>query len=242
MEDPETPEDPFDHHAELLDWIEKSPTIRGPKLTFAETCGLVWALNTTIEQGRVSSDLVAKAYGLSPSTVSQLRHALSPDRKHYRDVHREFRFMGETAFHRKYYTPELHQRLKRIRTEAMDLTQGLPDAKPEGDPFAPRETASKYAFKQRLSDPGLFMQDGVILADGSYWRIDFSERHGWFFRECTPEGQKPEEGDPRIFGADLCQDETYRPFLTSHAAYDGLWEYLQLDNPRPQPGWNAADG
>lgn len=201
------------HRQELEQWAASAPPIYGRKLTFSEKCGIAYFLAKNVDKAHAT---VAKAFNLSVSTVSMLANALDPNGKRYRDVWAAFYELGEETFADRYYTPDLHFRLKRVRLELTHLADGQ-DVAPKQSGPDPR--AAKY-------------QGEHVLPDNSQWAIALHEGEelprGWYFR-LLPDG--PPHGAERVRGA-----LGHEPFRTSSDAFDAVYEINGYDSPRPKPG------
>lgn len=215
------------HLEELEKWAATQPPQYGRKLLFSEKCGIAYAL----KRRAVRHDIVAKAFGLSPATVSQLARCLQPTFKHYRDVYREFFRLGEMAFAEKYYTREIHFRFRRILL-AMQDPEGRQDIAPKQS--GPDRRAEKYATQDWRKE-----QDALTLPDNSHWIIGWRSDDatdwgaGWYFWPWSAPGE-PQDcfGRKRAIG----YSEEDEPFRTSAEAFDALYYMNGYPSPRPRPG------
>ena len=210
MEDSDEPGGPCNSKAALDEKANYSQPQYGRKLTFSEKCGLAIALRT------VPHKPVREAFNLSRATVSLLAHALEPGRNHYREIREQFELMGEDAFRERYYTPELHFRLKRVLRELTHLPGGETDLAPRTFGFDPR--AKKYEGWHTLPDGMRFHVSKPVTV----------ERLGWYFKldaDNTWRGAESERG-----AADL------EPFRTSSEAFDAAHKFWGYESPRPKPG------
>ncbi len=90
--------------------IASLPPKPGPKMPFSVACGAYYALWRGFPR-----KLVAKAFDISEPTAALLAHAGDEGAKFYRKIGEEFRRLGAEAFAAAYYTPEIDDRLARIR-------------------------------------------------------------------------------------------------------------------------------
>jgi hypothetical protein len=202
------------HLEEFEAYLRTLPPVYGRRLTFAERCGLAFALRKGARAAHV-----AEAFALSRATVSWLAHCLQPGQKHYRDVWEEYQRLGGEAFQKLYFLPHIVYRLKRVELSLTHLTDGQ-DIAPKA--FGPDPRADKYAY----ANVGL-----IEIPDNTRWRIDWIG-DGW--RIACPE-QGVVWGLDRVDGA----TDNPRPFRTSAEAFDGIYTLNGYENPRPKPGRRA---
>jgi hypothetical protein len=204
---PKGPGGPPSHHEEFEAYLATLPPAYGRKLLFSEKCGLAYALRRGERHA-----VAAQAFGLSAATVSMLARCLQPASRHYRDVWNEFRALGEEAFRDRYYPPELHFRLKRIRLGLTHLPGGEADIAPARKGPDPR--AAKYA--------GPF-----TLPDGTTGAVSL-QPGGWAFKL---------DGEPGFRGAECLRGAVdFEPFASSSTAFDGAHEFWGYESPRAKPG------
>ena len=93
--------------------LAEFPKSQGARLSWGEKCGAFVALHRGVPQ-----NVVAKAFGVTPTTISLLASCLAPraDAKtKYANVRREFEALGAERFDAKYYTSDIADRLTRWR-------------------------------------------------------------------------------------------------------------------------------
>ena len=159
--------------------------------------------------------VVARAFGVTPTTVSLLagclpydpdpgRRAYDPETKtyiggyqglsrnrvegrkqHYQDVAKEFIALGEHAFNERYYRP-FHERLWKARNE---ITARHVTAKPRL--AGPNPAADKYSFR---------ITRKTINMHGEHWRVSWvahrtePTQSGWKIGPCQENGERLETG------------------------------------------------
>jgi hypothetical protein len=111
----------------LEEMIAEMPLQKGPRLSFPQMCGAFYALQRGFK--RV---VVAKAFGLSPSSASLLANCRRAGTRHYARVAEEFMRLGEEAFRDRYFDDDILTRLQRFRMhvpEPHDIRTRLGDNK-----------------------------------------------------------------------------------------------------------------
>jgi len=237
----------------LAELVRSQPDFAARKLSFSEKCGAFAAL-----YGGAHNNVVARAFNVTPTTVSLLACCLrddpDPDRKrllydphnpnrkipggyrlsspsrkaHYRDVAAEFRALGEQAFNDKYYRP-IHDRLMAARRE---VKAKAPRVMYTGS----NPAAGKYAFNNfGVISPSPSDPDMHFRVD--WWRFAQTEKTGWYFGECRDDGKKLDENEPvQPHGDSNSNDPDDLPFRTSALACDAAYAWAGEESPRPRPG------
>jgi hypothetical protein len=238
----------FDVKKAMAELTADQPDFAARKLSFEEKCGAFAAL-----YGGARHSVVARAFGVTPTTVSLLagclpydpdpgRRAYDPETKtyiggyqglsrnriegrkqHYQDVAKEFIALGEHAFNERYYRP-FHDRLWKARNE---VTAKHVTAKPRL--AGPNPAADKYSFR---------ITHKTINMHGEHWRVSWlghktdPAQAGWKISPCQENGERLEAGWSWR-GDDMNAD---MPFRTSGEAFDGVYAFYGEESPRPKPG------
>ncbi len=204
----------------LAAMVAAEPARAARKLSFYGQCSAFYALHAG-----ASRTLVAKAFGVTQSTVSLLANCLAgPGRDgkwRYAGVAEEFNRLGEKAFAERYYTEETHLRLMRIK-------MNIAEAADQRGSHGPNPNADKYSTANY----------GVFEIDGDCYRIDWVTREfcgeGWHYAPCDEAGTVDDPS--RYTGHYVEETRADRPFRTSAAAYDAVYEAYGQISPRAKPG------
>jgi hypothetical protein len=149
--------------------LARMPLHNAGRLSHADKCGAFYALYRGFPKS-----LVAKAFGITPTTASHLAHCLAPRpgaQTRYDDIAREFRTLGASAFGERYYTAEIDDRIARIRADAPTAD----DAKHRR--FGPSETHN--AYEGYFTIPTIDGGEAIV-------RVHWAQQ-GWTYSEITPD-------------------------------------------------------
>lgn len=221
------PSEAFSPKKALADLVRRQPNKPVRKLAFFDQCAAFYALF-----GGARPHIVAKAFGISPTATSQIAGCLARDprpqfteladgkivknRDHnknrspariqrYGRVADEFKLLGEEAFGAKYYTEEIHLRLKRIEYELDD--EALRRARQGPDPAA---------------DEGLSSDDFAGDRADYLW-LDNDGPPGWYI-----------VGTHMSFGREFLEGGERRPFARKKDARDAAWKMNGYPNGAPK--------
>jgi hypothetical protein len=173
------------------------------KLSFVERCQAVAAV-----KGGMLKKMVALAFGVN---VSTLEFMLAPNGKHYKDVKRELRDLGEPRFIQQYYTPEVAQRvLAFIHDPRLAMNQKVLDKEVA-------EGRTKVLGADRRADHAARTYTTFSNIDGTmHVEIAYVLDPGPDFIEQTP---RPEGWYARI----LSTSPDWKPLHKSDDTEHGLW-------------------
>jgi hypothetical protein len=224
----QTDNPPFDPNEAVKVWAREPKHAYGRRLKFSERCNVMAAL---VEGAR--HVLIMKAFGLSRATVSQIATALNQGSQRYADVAREYRNLGPEEFRRRYYTEDLHWRLRRVANEAP----------------APGDIAVTHIGPDRRASKFSYPNYGVVSVTDRYhethhYRIDWlrpkpEAAEGWYYAYCMDDRGTHDKSDPWT-GRHL-SDEDYQadpdapdlqPCRTSSLAFDEIHDRHSVPSPR----------
>lgn len=203
---------PFDWKSAGIELAETQTETAGPKLPFLEQC-LAFAALTN----KIKPSVVALAFGLTRTAISQLHGCLHPTSRRYRRVRDEFAQLGEDAFMAKYYDNALHVRIAKAKHD-------VDQERARRIYGAPNPKARAHDSKERGAFEPL---EGEFYA--VRWlpvRLPDYPIAGWFFSPCQADATKPELAPGWIWhGIEANAGGEFRPFRTSTLAWRAVYEY-----------------
>jgi hypothetical protein len=194
----------------LEEMISEMPLQKGPRLSFPQMCGAFYALHRGFKRA-----VVAKAFGLSPSSASLLANCRRAGTRHYARVAEEFMRLGEEAFRDRYFDDDILTRLQRfrfhvprpddIRTRLADHKAGKYEGKHQLENFAGEQLEIEIAWRTAGQD----------CTWGETGERDRPLKAGWAWTASNYPG--------------VWSEDRWR---TSSEAYDGAHEQNGVASPR----------
>ena len=158
-------------HTLAPELIKKQASNYGAKLTMDERCAILG-----LAKHGVKREVLAVAFSLDKRTIGHISNEAS---RHYKDVRTLYRQLGHAAFIEKYVTPEIVDRVSRVRVEQVVPAQvhmepskrqsqkrGIQVVKPE-----------QCAYSHRLEIQ--WLDDGSLGAGWYFRDMDCSEPEEW---------------------------------------------------------------
>jgi hypothetical protein len=216
---PELPEGP-PSRADLASLASSQPSGPGRRLSFSEQCAVFHCLKATVKPS-----VVARAFGVTATTLSLLKNCEGTNR--YPNVWNTYNKLGADEFHRRYYTDEIHQRVKHALYE---IEEEINNRERTG----PNRSATKFSCVDGAS---------AFRCGDSWWRIDWVRQPegpngpaakdgapGWYVIDCNPDGSRvdsqyelPYRGREMLDGSGTMPAT---PFRTSKLAYDAVFKLI----------------
>jgi hypothetical protein len=230
----EGPEGPYNPRAALAKLVQGQVERKGRKLSFYEQCAAFCAL-----YGKLDSNVVAKAFGISPTAASQIGGCLQTDPRPYTiELATEgLEVVERKAFHRdmnKNRMADRKQRYQRVAEEFNRLGEEAFFDKYFPPEMATRMAKAKYDLEQERvvrkrqgSDPRANEgPDETTILNGEVIRVALYPES-----EDTPPGWYV-VGEHMPLGKEMIEGGDRHPFPNKQAALKGAWTMNGYDAPR----------
>lgn len=214
----------FNSEDATAELIKSYVTSVGPKLSFAEKCAVFHALRQ-----HIPPSIVAKAFGITAATASNIKSASVRGR--YHEVARELERLGELEFRDRYYTDDAHTRLMRVKykAEVTDRYLGAPNRKANKfavDKVGPHKCGNQLwaiFYRECAADVGDMPED----------EHESGSNEGWIFAECDHVGEPVKSMTYRHHGKECLNPKTaHGPTVAFRTSGDALEALLTFSGER----------